>query len=279
MTRGVVSGRRVAAATTLLLATVLLAFTLAAAGCDMPSTGGLGQVIGSGKPATKTFDYAGFTKVVVNGGFDVTVTQGAAYAVSVTADDNLVKDKLKIELDGDTLRIGLAPLWQFRNVTLKATVTMPRLSGLKASGASTAAASGFASGDPLALAVSGASTVQLTGVRAGAVTGAVSGAGRLEGRLDAQELSGAVSGAGEVRLTGAAQTLKLDGSGGSTIDLSGLAVRDAELTLSGGAGGKVLVTGTLSVSASGGAQLEYAGSPQLGAVHVSGGAEVKPAGP
>ena len=279
MTRGVVRRWRLAAAATLLLAAVLPTLVLAAAGCDMPSTGGLGQVIGSGKPATKTFDYTGFTKVLVDSGFDVTVTQGDAYAVSVTVDDNLVKDKLKIELDGDTLRIGLAPLWQFRNVTLKATVTMPRLSGLEASGAAAAAASGFASGDPLALAVSGASTVKLTGVRAGVVSGAVSGGGRLEGRLEAQELGGAVSGAGEVTLTGAARTLKLDGSGGCTIDLSGLTVRDAELTLSGGADGKVLVIGTLSVSASGGAQLEYAGSPRLGAVHVSGGAEVRPVGP
>ena len=276
--RDMARARMAAAATTLLVAAALLALALAAAGCDMPSTGGLGQVIGSGKPVTKTYDYSGFTRVVADNGFEVTVTQGDAYAVSVTADDNLVNDKLKIELDGDTLHLGLARLWQFRDVTLKARVTMPRLSGLEASGVASVAASGFASGDPLDLALSGAGAARLTGVRAGVVTLAVSGAGRLEGRLDAQQLTGEVSGAGDVTLSGAAQALKLDASGGSTLDLAGLSARDADLTLSGGADGKVLVTGTLDVSASGGATLEYSGSPQLGAIHTSGGAEVKPAG-
>ena len=52
-TRDMVRARMAAAATTLLVAVALLALALAAAGCDMPSTGGLGQVIGSGKPVTK----------------------------------------------------------------------------------------------------------------------------------------------------------------------------------------------------------------------------------
>ena len=50
-----------------------LAAALAAAGCDMPSTGGLGQVIGSGTPVTKYYDFTGFTKVAVDSGFKVDI--------------------------------------------------------------------------------------------------------------------------------------------------------------------------------------------------------------
>jgi len=227
---------------------------------------------------TKTYDFTGFTKVTADSGFTVTVTQGAEYAVSVTVDDNLVEEHLKVELDGQTLRIGLEPLWAYRDVTLEATVTMPGLSGLEASGASTVSASGFASGDPLALTTSGAGTVTLTGAVAGEVTLEVSGASRLQGELEAQELAGEISGAGAVELRGTAQRLELDASGGSRFELLSLPAVDADLRLSGGSRGVVTVTGTLSADASGGSRLEYAGSPQIGSVESSGGSVVEPAG-
>ena len=268
-------------ATAALVATVtlvLLALALAAAGCDMPSTGGLGQVTGSGTPTTKVYDFTGFTNVSADSGFTVTITQGAEFAVSVTVDDNLVEEHLKVELDGETLRVGLEPLWAYRDLTLEATVTMPGLTGLEASGASTVSASGFASGDPLALTASGASTMTLIGAAAGEVGLELSGAGRVQGELEAQELAGEISGAGAVELRGSAQRLQLDASGGSRFELLSLPAVDADLRLSGGSRGAVTVTGTLSADASGGSRLEYAGSPQLGDVDSSGGSVVEPAG-
>lgn len=257
---------------------VLLALALAAAGCDMPSTGGLGQVTGSGTPATKVYAFTGFTNVSADSGFTVTINQGSEFAVSVTVDDNLVEEHLKVELDGESLRIGLEPLWAYRDLTLEATVTMPGLTGLEASGASSVSASGFASGDPLALTASGASTMTLIGAGAGEVGLELSGASRVQGELEAQELAGEISGAGAVELRGSAQRLQLDVSGGSRFELLSLPVVDADLRLSGGSRGAVTVTGTLNADASGGSRLEYAGSPQLGDVGSSGGSVVAPVG-
>lgn len=259
------------------LAALIGAAVLVAAGCDMPSTGGLGQVGGSGILVTTHYDYKGFTNVVVDGGSSVAIDYGDRPDVSVTVDDNLVKEHLKVELDGDTLHIGLAPLWRYHDVTLRARVVMPRLTGLDASGASTVVVTKFGSGDPLQLKSSGASEVHLVLQRLGVVTLDVSGAGRVDGGARMEELAGSVSGAGEIALTGAARALKLDASGGSTLELAGLAVGDADLTLTGGTDAKVLVTGTLDVSASGGSRLWYSGDPKLGKIDVSGGAEVKPA--
>ncbi|MGE5228574.1 MAG: head GIN domain-containing protein [Deltaproteobacteria bacterium] len=259
-------------------AVAVLALALAAIGCDMPSTGGLGQVTGSGTPVTETYDFTGFREVSADSGFTVTVTQGAEYAVSVTVDDNLVEEHLKVELDGDTLHLGLAPLWAYRDLILEATVTMPGLTGLEASGASTVSASGFASGDPLDLTASGASAVALTGVGAGEVGLELSGASRLEGELEAQALAGGISGAGAVELRGSVQRLELDASGGSRFELVSLPAVDADLRLSGGSRGAVTVTGTLNADASGGSRLAYSGSPQLGSVDNSGGSVVAPVG-
>jgi hypothetical protein len=266
--------------TRLVAALVMLALAAAlfAAGCDMPSTGGLGQVIGSGTTVTKYYDYTGFTKVSVDSGFQVDIDYAQTSEVSVTVDDNLVEEHLKVELDGDTLHIGLADLWQYRDVTLRARVVMPRISGLEASGSSSVVVTKFASGDPLQLTASGSSAVNLVVGHVGTVTLEVSGASRVEGGAAMEGLTGEVSGGSAVELNGSAVKLALDASGGSHLGLPDLTAQDADLTLSGGSRGEVLVTGTLNAEASGGSRLEYAGDPELGTVDVSGGSAVEPAG-
>ena len=257
---------------------VLVAAALVAAGCDMPSTGGLGQVGGSGALVTRDYDLAGFTKVVVDSGFRVKIDQSGAFAVSVTVDDNLVKEHLKVELDGDTLHIGLAPLWRYHDVTTTASVSLPRIIALEVSGASRVTVTEFTSGDPLDLQASGASAVAFTSDRMGTVTLDVSGASRTEGQIAAERVQGEVSGGGTVAFTGSAGALDLDVSGGGHLDLPQLPVQDADLRLSGGARGEVTVTGKLKVEASGGSRLVYAGGPQVNA-DVSGGSTVEPARP
>jgi hypothetical protein len=246
-----------------------------AAGCDMPSTGGLGQVGGSGNIVTRHYDFTGFTKVVVDSGFDVEIDYAKSHGVQVRVDDNLVGEHLKVELDGDTLHIGLAALWRYHDVTTTARVEMPRITGLETSGASRVWLSGFASGAPLQLEASGSSRVETAGSSFGKVTTDVSGASRVEGDARMDGLAGEVSGGSALQLHGSAALLALDASGGSDLDLMELTVEDADLTLSGGSHGQVTVTGSLRVEASGGSRLEYAGDPQLDA-HASGGSDVKP---
>jgi Putative auto-transporter adhesin, head GIN domain len=254
---------------------VLTAAVLAAAGCDVPSTGGLGQVGGSGNVITKSYDYSGFTKVVVDSGFEVRIDYADAFDVQVRVDDNLVKDHLKVELDGDTLQVGLAPLWRYHDVTTTARIVMPRIAGLEASGASNVVLRGFSSGVPLQVEASGSSSIEIDGSAFGRVATDVSGASRLQGRAQMEELAGEVSGGSRLELAGSATTLQLDVSGGSTVLLLELPAENADLALSGGSAGEVTVTGTLTVDASGGSRLEYGGSPQV-AADTSGGSEVKP---
>jgi Putative auto-transporter adhesin, head GIN domain len=247
-------------------------------GCSADDVGNLGTVTGSGTPATKTFDYTGFTGLRVDSAFRAEVTRGDAFAVSVTVDDNIVQH-LRVEVDGDTLRIGLEPGYDYVGTTLSATVTMPSLTALEVTGAAKADVSGFAAGDPLDLQASGDGSVALAGARNGDVNLDVSGAADVSGDLAAKQLGGNVSGAGEVTLTGSAEALALEASGAGKCELSGLTAQLADLQLSGGATATVRVTGKLDVEASGGATLDYYGSPTLGTMDVSGGAKVNRAGP
>ena len=269
-----VARRRFAAAAALVLSLLILV----AAGCSADVGGSLGRVTGSGTPATRQYDYAGFTDLRVDSAFHAEVTRGDSFAVSVTVDDNIV-EHLRVEVDGDTLHIGLKPGYDYVDATLSATVTMPSLTALEVSGAAKADASGFDAGDPLDLQASGDGSVALSGARAGDVTVDVSGAADVSGELEAKQLGGTVSGAGELTLTGSAGALALEASGAGKLELGDMPAEVADLQLSGGAAATVRVTGTLSVEASGGAKLDYYGSPTLGSMDVSGGAEVNRAGP
>lgn len=259
-----------------LAAASVLLLLVPTAGCSaIPGSGG--QVSGSGNVVTKQYDYNGFTGLRVDHTFAATVTRGDAFGVTVTADDNLVQH-LRVEVKGDTLHIGLDPGMSYRNATLTADVTLPSLQALEVTGASTADVREFASQDALELMLSGGSKISLTGVRAGQVTMDVSGAGQLSGELQAQEIRGQASGAGQVTLEGSASRAQLEASGAGKLDLGALTLQDTDLQLSGGASGAVRVTGTLNVQASGGAHLDYYGSPTIGTMDVSGGAQVNDAG-
>jgi Putative auto-transporter adhesin, head GIN domain len=255
---------------------VVLLLVIFAAGCG--GVAGLGgEVTGSGNPVTKQYDYSDFSGVRVDNAFAATVTRGDAFAVSVTVDDNLV-EYLRIEVKGDTLRIGLDPTVSYHNTTLKATVTMPSLRALEVNGGASADVQGFASQDALDLLLSGAGKADFSGISAGKVGIEVSGGAHLSGGLQAQELNGEVSGAGQVSFEGSASRAKLEASGAGKLDLKDFNVQEADLQLSGGANGTVSVTGTLNVEASGGAHLDYYGSPTVSKMDVSGGAQVNHAG-
>ena len=231
---------------------IMLNAVVLVAGCAL--TGG-GVLRGSGNLVTRQEDYTGFDSLDVGHGFHIEVSQGEAFGVELRVDDNAV-EHLKVEMDGSTLRLGLkSPLYTTLNVTLRATVTMPELAGLVLSGGSDGRITGFRSTRPLALEVSGGS--------------------ELRGDIEAGAVDCEVSGGSDAILSGAGGDLDLEVSGGSEVDLSGFAVADATVVASGGSDVTVNASGRLDVEASGGGTVYYLGSPTLGNINTSGGADLK----
>jgi hypothetical protein len=207
------------------------------AGCD---SFGVSSVTGSGNIVTQAVDYlveSGFDKLDVSDGFTVSIRQSGGYGVVIRIDDNLEK-YLEVAKKGSTLNIGLKPNRPstLRNATLQADVTMPELTGLDMSGGSHCTASGFESTRALRFELSGGSGVTFSG-SAGDVT--------------------------------------IDASGGSQVDLSSFVAANADVETSGGSQVTVNVTGRLDADASGGSKVYYLGSPTLGLIDESGGAEIR----
>ena len=229
---------------------VLLMVTLST-GCSQVT------LTGSGNLVTQEEAITGFDKVDVSHSFKVDISQGDAFSVVIRVDDNLV-EHLQVVKQGSTLKIGLKDNRDFiiSNATMEAEVTMPKLTGLDASGASHANITGFQSTEDLILDISGSSS--------------------LAGDISAGDVSIDLSGSSEATLSSSGQDLTLDVSGSSELDLSDFPVADAKIDAGGASTATVNASGRLDVDASGASNVYYLGDPSLGTIDTSGASSVEP---
>ncbi len=224
------------------------------AGCG-PSVGN--TITGSGNVVSREENITGFEQVEISWGFQVEISQSDAYKVTIRADDNLF-EHIDVSKQGNTLKIGRkeggGPT--LTDGTLQATVTMPALTSLEASGASRVNLNGFDSEQSFAADLSGAS--------------------RLTGNLSCGDATFDLSGASYARLIGTANTIRIDCSGASNADLDELEGIDAMVVASGGSTVTVFASGRLDANASGTSDVFYSGGPTLGTIETSGGSSVDP---
>jgi hypothetical protein len=153
----------------ILIASLIIALLAGCTGPEIP----VRIVTGSGNLVSRSFDLDDFSKINADVVAQVEVTRGDAYSVKVEVDDNL-EPRLRVSVTGDTLYINLTDA-AYSKATLRAQVTMPKLTGVTLNGASTL--TGELAGEDLALNVDGAGVVTLTGT-AGRVTIVANGASK-----------------------------------------------------------------------------------------------------
>ncbi|MGI6207036.1 MAG: head GIN domain-containing protein [Anaerolineae bacterium] len=218
-----------------------------------------GVIRGTGPTVSRDFPVEGFSAVQAANGFDVTITQGEAYSVTVIAPESLFR-YLDVARSGNTLRLRLAPgrSYLVGPSNLRAQVTMPTLDGVRLSGASQITAAGFGFTPDFEAELSGAS--------------------RLEGEFEASDVRLTLSGGSRLNLAGQTDRLVIDGSGGSEINLTRFLASVASVELSGGSTATINVTEELEYDLSGGSRLRYAGGPSITDAEASGGSQAIPEG-
>jgi eukaryotic-like serine/threonine-protein kinase len=169
-------------------------------------------IVGSGKPATKAWNLADFNAVEIMHPFRAELTRADRFAVSVTADDNVL-DHIQVEKRGSRLRIGLEDnrSYRLRRDSLKVAISMPGLEALTLTHSARAVIHGFESKQPFEARLLHGSLLEGT-----IVSGAIV--------VDAKHGS-------EVVLKGTGGSAKLTAEHGSQLPLEGLTVRDAEIQL------------------------------------------------
>jgi len=212
-----------------------------------------GGLIGSGNLETEAYAFTNFTEVEISSAFDFEIKQSSSYSINVTADDN-VMDYVQVSKDGQTLTIRLRRFISIGPVTLRASVTLPQLHGLTASGASRGTVSNFSSNEDLDITVSGAS--------------------RVTGDVTAGNVEFGISGASTIQLEGSASDIDANVSGASHFNLEAFTVNNADVNFSGASSGTVNLNGRLDANLSGASRLWYIGEPTMGDINTSGASAI-----
>ncbi len=257
---------------------VLLLTGFLVSGCGVILVPKDGEML-PGETETRKYDFSEFTRVDISSSLRYEVIHSDTYSVSITANKN-VFDDIKVTQEGQTLIIGMeipgAPWAIFKvNPSINVVITLPKLDGLRSSGATHGTISEFISADALDFTVSGASSIELVQISVGDVRFYVSGSSKVTGGIEANNMELKLSGASTVQLKGSSSNMVTDVSGSSNLRLSDLRVGNANITLSGASNGTIAVDGNLDARLSGSSRLVYVGDPTLGIVNVTGASTLK----
>ena len=144
---------------------------------------------GSGQIISRPITVADFTRVTVQGPFNIEVDQADQFGVTISTDDNLIS-RVQFTREEETLTIGIQAAANFFPTKLQVKIGMPRIYTLNLSGDAKAVLNGFNSTYNFELDMSGGST--------------------LTGNIVAGNDDFNISGASQINLQGTALSLNLD---------------------------------------------------------------------
>jgi hypothetical protein len=233
---------------------ILLQSFMLLSGCDLDCTiDGLDRWNDDcGASSTREISVRGYNKIECDDAFDLTIRQGDDYRMNITIPERLDENRV-VRRDGDRLRIGLDGC--SCSGVRRATVELPALRFLAATGASRVTMERIRTSDALTLEISGASSVR--------------------GELSADETRIHLTGASRAELRGMTADIDLTAAGASQARLVDLEAQTAKVRLSGVSVATVWVREHLDVEASGASRLEYRGSPRIGRLDLSSGSRIE----
>jgi len=164
------------------------------------------QIKGSGKMETRSYDFADFDGIRLDGGLDIHVSVGPRHSIELTLDDNLFKN-LEIGVDGGMLHIGWDEDCDPSNKSRMA-VTLPDLNKMRINGAGDIEIEGF-NGGSFEYVLRGAGDLKASG-KLDDLEITLHGAGNVEFKdVEAKHVDVTVAGAGDVEVT-ATESIKAD---------------------------------------------------------------------
>ena len=223
----------------------LLAFTTSACNKIKPSK----------KITTEERTIGTYEKLSVYDAFDVSVTYGSATSkITVEANDNLMK-YIITELDGDYLVIKLDSKISVKSsATLKINITVPKLTEIKASGASSVEFLSELSTSNLNLNLSGASA--------------------LKGDVNLTSCNFNLSGASQIDVAGSINTAIIELSGASSIGNYNCSIDNLSIDLSGASSGSLTLNEIINIDASGASSLNYKGNCTINTIELTGASSI-----
>ncbi|MEI6123312.1 MAG: head GIN domain-containing protein [Bacteroidota bacterium] len=225
---------------------VITLITLFTASCNMfPPKKGSGTIIKTDK------ELAAFTKISLEGAFNVFISPGEKAAITIETDDNLQQyitakvrsNKLTIKTKRDLLPSKEVNIY----------LTVANIESIEASGAVIVKSNGKISADKFALDLSGASNVALD--------------------INCVDFNAEMNGSSKMKLIGAASMGNINVSGASDMYNFDMLFDNLKLKIKGAAKAQVNVITQLDVTVMGAGEVLYMGTPDV-KKSISGGGKV-----
>jgi hypothetical protein len=197
---------------------------------------------GSGNVISEDRTVSSFDRLDLSGIGEVTLVQGDKEALTINAEDNVIKH-ITTEVRGGTLFIGFDRKTIIPSKPVKFTLTMRTIHGIETTGVSNLLADVIKT-DQLDVGISGTGNIEIQS-------------------LTADHLSINVSGAGSLSAEGKVSSQKITLSGAGNFDGEDLESKAAEVTITGLGQVSLWVTDNLDVTISGTGGVDYFGSPQI----------------
>ncbi len=201
------------------------------------------QMDGSGNIIREKRQTGDFQGISVGGSFKVEVRNGPNTEVEVESDDNII-NMIETEVRNGVLRIRTKDGSGFHNAHFKVFITAPEIRTVKSSGASD-----IEFKDP----IKSNSKVSFD----------VSGAGSIDGMVDAPEVSAEISGAGNIKLSGRTRDYDANVSGSGDLKTADLRSENTEVRVSGAGTARVHASVFLKAHANGAGNVIYNGGARV----------------
>ncbi len=213
-------------------------------------------VRGNGDFQKETRSHTDFEELSIDGDYDIVLTQGEKFEVTLEAESNLL-EHLETEVKNGTLHLGTKA---GSNVISEgspiAYVTMPSLKRLGIYG------SGLVTNE--------------TPFEADLVELVIAGDGELDVNFECTTMKTTISGSGEIKLRGKGEFLESRNSGSGKIKAENFITETANINISGSGNARVHVKDHLQVSVSGSGTVLYDGNPKDVNKYISGSGDVRP---
>lgn len=218
---------------------------------------------GSGNVRTEERVVTGVQQVVLNDVGELTIIMGEAETLTIEADDNILP-LLEVDVNNDTLTVGVKRGTTIAPTVLNYTLTVPLLKAITLRGSGNAAGS-ITTGEDLKVVLEGSGNVNFETVTISNLFElSTNGSGSFSvGALSAAKFYGTGGGSGDIMLSGevAEQEVYLKGSG--DYDADDLISRIARIDLDGSGNADVHVTDQLNASVDGSGSVNYTGEPEV----------------
>jgi hypothetical protein len=210
---------------------------------------------GSGPIVSEQIEMAPFSGIDLRISGKVFVRQGATQRVVVEAQQNVI-DEMEFNVRNGIWEIRTDRCMRYNSSDLRIFVTLPDVRTLRVSGSGDIISENTLLTDDLDL--------------------RISGSGRIDLAINAEDVLARISGSGDILLEGLADYIDLSISGSGSMRAFDLPVYRAKINISGSGNADVAVSDNLEVRISGSGDVRYKGSPAINA-QISGSGKLRKA--